>query len=102
MNQRKPPMRKFLPLILLCFSLLAGCGDGGKAAIERERQRAEHAEMERQKAEQARKEAEEGKSIWQTVAWVAGVSIVVFLVFGTAIGSSARKDAEKKARDTNE
>ncbi|MBP6602835.1 MAG: hypothetical protein KA250_13575 [Verrucomicrobiales bacterium] len=95
-------MRKFIPLILICFSLLAGCGDGGKAEIERERQRTEQAERERQKAEQARKEAEEGKSTWQTVAWVVGVGAVVLLVFGTAMGSSARKDAEKKAGETNE
>jgi len=88
-------MKKYLALLLLSVSLLAGCYDKDKAAVERERQRAEQ-------AERARKIAEDEKSMWQTVACVVGVGAVVLLVLGTAIGSSARKDAEKKSGEGNE
>lgn len=57
-----------------------------------ERQRQE-AEAQRIAAEKARQVAEESKSNWQTVAWVVGISAIGLLIFGTALGSSARKDA---------
>ncbi len=96
-------MRNFIPLILICFSLLSGCDDGGKAEIEREHQRAEHAEMERQKAEQAQKEAEKATSTWRVISLITVFSAIVFMFFFMeAMDSSAREDAEKEAEETNE
>ncbi len=96
-------MRNFIPLILICFSLLSGCDDGGKAEIERAHQRAEQAEMERQKAEQARKEAEKATLEWKVVVIGTISSTLAIMMFYTAaMNSSAREDAEKEAGEANE
>ena len=94
-----------LAALMLC--LFTGCpGDDDKLQKEQQaRQAAEvqrqEAEKQRQAAEQQRLVAEQSKSNWQTVAWVVGVAAVGLLVFGTALGSSARKDAATR-KDTNE
>jgi hypothetical protein len=111
-------MKRHIPLILLCTTLLSGCDAKGptqeelareKARVEQaerdrkeEEQARKQAEQAREQAEQAREKAEAGKSTWQTVAWVAGVGAVILLIVGTAIGSSAKVDAQKTKSDSNE
>lgn len=84
-------MKKYALTFVLTLLFLAGCKEDNQSQqeLERERERARQAEI-------AREQAEKSKNMWQTVAWVAGVGAVVLLVFGTAIGSSARKDSENK------
>ncbi|MCX6980704.1 MAG: hypothetical protein NTV08_08130 [Verrucomicrobia bacterium] len=81
-------MSSVLRSLLLAVSLFAfsACNDG---AVQRER-------AAREAAERAAKEAQQGKSTWQTVAFVVGIGAVTLLVFGTALGSSARKHAQKQ------
>lgn len=94
-------------LVAITVCLVTACGN---EEAERERARAQQeqqarqvaekqrqaAESQRQAAEKARLAAEENKSFWQTVAWVVGIAAIGLLVFGIALGSSARKDAEAR------
>lgn len=70
--------------------LLSGCADDSATRIAT-------AEVAAAKAQAQAAKAEEEKSTWQTVAMVTSVGAVLLLLIGTALGSSARKDAE----DTN-
>ncbi len=60
---------------------------------QKEQKAREVAENQRQEAEKARQVAEESKSNWQTLTGVLGILAIVLLMFGIALGSSARKDA---------
>lgn len=60
---------------------------------QKEQKAREVAENQRQEAEKARQVAEESKSNWQTLTGVVGILAIVLLMFGIALGSSARKDA---------
>lgn len=82
----KLPMKNNVASILLAVGLLVGCGN--KEELKRERD--------------ARRAAEESRATWQTVSFVVGIGAVILLVFGTAIGSSARKEAERASKDTDE
>lgn len=94
-------------LLLIAFFAIptVGCGPSS-AELERERvarQQAENArigaeqkaESERQRREQeSQKHDSEKSQLWMYV-FAIGVIAVILLFFGTAIGSSARKDAER-------
>jgi len=102
-------MRIYFALMCVCVGLFAGCGDGGKAEIERERQRAEQAERETKeikddlkKVEEKIVKVEEGRSTWQMLAFGAIGLIFIALIVGTALGSSAKKEAVKKPIQKNE
>jgi hypothetical protein len=88
-------MGNSIALLLLLMGLLSGCFDDSKAVAERERQRAD-------KAEQALRAAQSSRAAWQTLAALACVSGVVLLFVGSALGSSARKDAEEKTSGAND
>ena len=88
-------MRSLFLALLFALSvvLLSACSDG---SVERERAAREAAEQAARIAEQTAREAQQGTATWQTVAFIVGIAAVVLLVFGTALGSSARKHAERR------
>ena len=65
--------------LAVCLLVFSGCGDdeAKKRAVARAQ------------------EAEQNASHWKTVAFVVSIGAVVLLVVGSALGSSARKHAQK-------
>ena len=57
------------------------------------------AEKKVQEANVQRKEAEQSKSNIQNIAWGLGVLVIVALLAGIAIGSSARKDSKDRKQN---
>jgi len=95
-------MLRMIPLLLIAIALLPmlGC-DNGRSATELERERVarqeaeQRAEAERQRREEESQKHDAEKSrLWMYVFGIAVVAVIL-LFFGTAIGSSARKDAER-------
>ncbi len=94
-------LRHLLALIILVS--LTSCDKGPTAREQEAIAKAEQERIARINAETAAHEANQGKSTWQTVSFVVGISAVVLLVFGTALGSSARKHAkEQKAQQDDQ
>lgn len=102
-------MNRIVRLVIVgsTICLLTACpneeADRERTRAQQEQQARETAEKQRQEAEiqrlaaeKARQAAEQSKSSWQTVAWVVGVAAIGLFVFGTALGSSARKDAKAR------
>jgi len=75
----------------IAISVLSGCGDSGPSRAELQRQRDE--------AQQRAQREQEGRHFWQTMAVVGGLGGVALLVIGTALGSKARRDAERRRKD---
>lgn len=95
-------------LILLAVSALPACGNKAepppdqqvvlaqqKAETEKQRERADREQKAREVEQQKRQVAEERADFWKTMVWVVVITGVIFTLVGIAIGSSARKKAEK-------
>ena len=74
------PVARFI-LVLIVSVSLSGC-DRGRSIAER-------------RAKEEAEKAQQGMLFWQKVAFGLGIGVVVVFVFGTALGSSARKHAKK-------
>lgn len=89
-------------IILLTVSALPACGKKEEAVpaqytaeIEKQRDRADREQKAREVEQQKREVAEESADFWKTMVWVVVITGVIFTLVGIAIGSSARKKAEK-------
>jgi len=90
-------------LIFLTVAALPACGKKEEAApaqqytaeIEKQRDRADREQKAREVEQQKRQVAEERADFWKTMVWVVVITGVIFTLVGIAIGSSARKNAEK-------
>ena len=81
-------------LIILAMSA-GGCGST-VAEVENAKKEAAAARAAQIAAETNQKEAEAARSNWQMATGAAVVAAIALLVFGTAAGSKARKDAQAK------
>lgn len=89
-------------LIFLTVATLPACGKKEEAApaqftaeIEKQRERADTEQRAREVEQKRREVAEERADFWKTMVWVVVITGVIFTLVGIAIGSSARKKAEK-------
>jgi predicted small lipoprotein YifL len=89
-------------LIFLTVAALPACGKKEEAVpaqytaeIEKQRDRADREQKAREVEQQKRQVAEERADFWKTMVWVVVITGVIFTLVGIAIGSSARKKAEK-------
>jgi hypothetical protein len=62
--------------------------------VAAERNRREHAEQQVAIAQQSHIEQQRLVNRWQTTAFILGISSVVMLIAGAAIGSKGRRDAQ--------
>ena len=89
-------------LISIAVLVLPACGKQEAptpaqytAEIEKQRERADREQKTREVEQQKRQVAEERADFWKTMVWVVVITGVIFTLVGIAIGSSARKKAEK-------
>jgi hypothetical protein len=89
-------------LIFIAASALPACGKKEEAApvqntveIERQRERADREQKAREAEQQKREEAEDRADSLKTMVLVVAITGVISTLVGIAIGSSARKKAEK-------
>jgi hypothetical protein len=89
-------------LIFIAVSVLPACQKQEApipatytAEIEKQRERADREQKAREVEQQKRQVAEERADFWKTMVWVVVITGVIFTLVGIAIGSSARKKAEK-------
>lgn len=100
-------MKNFAFVLVVAFSLvlLPGCGDKAEpqkaavAEIEKQRERADREEKSKEEERKRRELAEERIDFWKTVTGVAVISGVIFTLVGIALGSSARRKAERSQPD---
>lgn len=100
-------MKKILAVLLvfLTCALLPACGEKEeapvavqpdyKSEVERERKRADSEKKAKEDAQKRGELAEERADFWKTMVWVVVITGICFTLVGVAIGSSARKRAEK-------
>lgn len=92
-------------LVFLTFASLPACGNKEEAPvavppnypaeIEKQRERADREQKAKELEQKKREVAEERADFWKTMVWVVVITGVIFTLVGVAIGSSARKKAEK-------
>jgi len=88
-------------LIFITFAALPACGNKAeettvRAQIEIQRERADREQKSNEVAQKKREVAEERADFWKTMVWITVITGVLFTLVGIAIGSSARKKAEKE------
>lgn len=97
-------MKNFFAAVLIFLSLvtLSACSkteapDPAKytVEIEKQRERADREQKAREEERKGRVAAEERADFWKTMVWVVVITGGIFTLVGIAIGSSARKKAEK-------
>lgn len=94
-------------LIVLTVAALPACGNKEeplaaaqyKVEIEKQRVRADREQKAKEVEQKRREVAEERADFWKTMVWVVIITGVIFTLVGIAIGSSARKMAEKARTD---
>lgn len=95
-------------LIVLTVAALPACGNKEeppkeeppaaaqyKVEIEKQRERADREQKAKEVEQKRREVAEERTDFWKTMVWVVIITGGIFTLVGIAIGSSARKKAEK-------
>lgn len=92
-------------LIALTVAALPACGNQEEAPapvaaqykveIEKQRERADREQKAKEVEQKRREVAEERADFWKTMVWVVIITGGIFTLVGIAIGSSARKKAEK-------
>lgn len=90
-------------LIALTVAALPACGNKEeppvaaqyKVEIEKQRERADREQKAKEVEQKRREVAEERADFWKTMVWVVIITGGIFTLVGIAIGSSARKKAEK-------
>jgi predicted small lipoprotein YifL len=90
-------------LIVLTVAALPACGNKEEAPvasqykveIEKQRERADREQKAKEVEQKRREVAEESADFWKTMVWVVVITGGIFTLVGIAIGSSARKKAEK-------
>jgi predicted small lipoprotein YifL len=100
---QSPNMKNVLAalLIFLTVAALPACGQKEEAPhpdtaeVGKQRERADREQKAKEVEQKRREEAEERADFWKTMVWVVVISGVFFTLGGIAIGSSARKKAEK-------
>lgn len=99
-------MKNFLAVVLvfLTFAALSACSKEAPpppvppqftVEIEKQRERADREQKAKEVEQKRREVAEERAEFWKTMVWVVVITGVIFTLLGIAIGSSARKKAEK-------
>lgn len=89
-------------LISIAASVMSACGKQEApipsqyaAELEKQRERADREQKAKEVEQQQRQVAEERADFWKTMVWIVVIAGVIFTLVGIAIGSSARKKAEK-------
>ena len=99
-------MKNILIALFICLAVttLSACGDKPAPApapaqftaeIEKQRERADREQKAKEVEQKRREVAEERADFWKTMVWVVVITGGIFTLVGIAIGSSARKKAEK-------
>lgn len=98
-------MKNVLAVLLIFLTVVAlpACAKKEEAApalqytaeIEKQRERADREQKAKEVEQKRREVAEERADFWKTMVWVVVITGGIFTLVGIAIGSSARKKAEK-------
>lgn len=89
--------RSVILLFVIAFSLsISACGDKAAEVAAENIGRVEAEKIARVEAEKKATIAEEGKAKAEAISWGMGIAVIIALLVGVAIGSSAKKDAQKK------
>jgi hypothetical protein len=92
--ERKYHVKIFICLLVLTFIVNTPEAYALFGHVAAERNRREHAEQQVAISQQSIIEQQRLISRWQTTAFILGISSVVLLVAGAAIGSKTRRDHE--------